>query len=271
MARIRRWASCLKCRGCLSRFGYDHNGCPRARCANCGTFTTSSNPLAQFVRSPRKREQAKGYLLKGESIRSTVQILGISKRTVESALDELQGIEIKCGCGDDARHQGWCRVRLARSPKRQVFLRRWGIDGSWPTIQSRPSNVPIFCVGEPDAQTAIAIERAALRAGVLGDHALPMDNYFKASNEIWKAAHRLGCRVCGTYRRYGGKRCRRCTTIQTRLRETEIVVGGSVSYPIWKTHKDFQLFAKYIAVNASLTRSQKLMALLKWKPENSQS
>lgn len=271
MARTRGFASCLKCRGRLNRFGFDRNGCPRARCNKCGTFTTTSNPAQRHIRSPRKHERAKEYLLQGESIRSTAQILGISKGTVERALDEIGDIEIKCGCGDDARHQGWCSVRLARSPKRQAFLMRWGITPDFPVVVPRRSNVPSFCVGSPHGQTAMAIERATLRSGILGDHGISLEGYFKASNEIWKAAKRLGCRVCGTYRKYGGQRCRRCTTIQKRIWDLEGDVGFSISRPIREQERAFKLFAESLANNSSLSRYQKLQELLRWKPEKSQN
>jgi hypothetical protein len=43
------------------------------------------------------------------------------------AQENAERVEALCGCGQPIRHRGWCRVRLARSPERQAFLRsRWG-------------------------------------------------------------------------------------------------------------------------------------------------
>lgn len=79
----------------------------------------------------------------------------------------------------------------------------------------------------------------------------------------WFEHNRQICSSCGSY--CVGHLCRRCTTIQKRVDEIERGIATSVSYPIWKTRRDFELFAKEIG-KTKLSRAQKLHALMQWKP-----
>lgn len=85
----------------------------------------------------------------------------------------------------------------------------------------------------------------------------------------WKRVNHHLCKTCESW--CVGQICRRCLTMQIRLRNSEMDIAASVSYPIWKRQREFQLFAEELANNETMRQSEKLKALLAWKPENSQS
>lgn len=127
--------------------------------------------------------------------------------------------------------------------------------------------LPQCIIGSDGERTRIAIDKFFLRFGSdIND-----DNYIKELNEIYRRQMALGCAVCGTPKRFGVGSCIRCYRLRPRLRELELIIGTSISYPIWKVQRDFSSFAKQLASNQTLTRSQKLDALLRWKPETLQS
>lgn len=259
-------ASCIKCRKRVNRFGFDVRGKQRLRCCHCQITFSAVSPLVNgdgvAIRMPMKHERARLLLLKGESIRGTAQIIGISKRTVERVLRDMGDVQIKCPCGQDARHQGWCAFRVARSPARQTFLSRWGMKAAIKAseYQSRET-IPAFCVGAADLRTAVAIKRAMIR-GVITDGSIALDEYLRASNEAWKMAHALGCRACGTVRKYGGSRCRRCVRLMKVIAETEIECSTAISRPIWRERRNVQLLVKGLAHSRGMSKSEKLMVLV---------
>jgi hypothetical protein len=66
-------------------------------------------------------------LFAGNSIREIRAATGVSKNTVRRYKDVLgvRNIDIRCACGKQAGHRGWCSHRLAKSPARMAFLSRW--------------------------------------------------------------------------------------------------------------------------------------------------
>jgi hypothetical protein len=85
----------------------------------------------------------------------------------------------------------------------------------------------------------------------------------------WKQTNHHVCKSCESW--CVGQVCRRCMTIRIRVRYLEAEIAGSVSFPIWSTQRAFQIFAEQLAENKRLSPSEKLQALLQWKPENSQN
>lgn len=72
-------------------------------------------------------DAAKAAILNGFGNRETHRMTGMSKRTVaklRGILERDHGI-VSCPCGKPATHNGWCRVRYARSEKRQQFIKKW--------------------------------------------------------------------------------------------------------------------------------------------------
>jgi hypothetical protein len=59
----------------------------------------------------------------GIGVRASARRLGISKITAQRYYREFP--ELKCPCGEPARHRGWCQHRVALSPERQNFLSRF--------------------------------------------------------------------------------------------------------------------------------------------------
>ncbi len=67
-------------------------------------------------------------LAEGGSIREAARRSGCSRVTVRKLRARLSvlGLDRRfalCGCGLSGSHRGWCRVRFAKSPRRQVTLR----------------------------------------------------------------------------------------------------------------------------------------------------
>lgn len=64
--------------------------------------------------------------LNGVPIREAVRKLGISRKTVRKYYRQFPSeLQPRCRCGQVAGHQGWCSERVAGSPKRQDFLKRF--------------------------------------------------------------------------------------------------------------------------------------------------
>lgn len=65
-------------------------------------------------------------LLAGMSRRAVARQAGVNVKTVAKMFRilqrELPSFDPRCGCGQPSGHQGWCRVRFNRSPKRQKAL-----------------------------------------------------------------------------------------------------------------------------------------------------
>jgi hypothetical protein len=59
----------------------------------------------------------------GMSTREISRLTGRAKNTVARYRPE-RAMEPTCACGREARHRGWCRVRLSRSPRRRETLAR---------------------------------------------------------------------------------------------------------------------------------------------------
>lgn len=62
----------------------------------------------------------------GAGVRKAAEASGYAAMTVRRyfRLFRTRAIAL-CGCGQDARHQGWCSVRFRRSAARQAFMLRW--------------------------------------------------------------------------------------------------------------------------------------------------
>ena len=80
-----------------------------------------------------KRRSVFDLLMQGRSVRQVAAEVGCSKVTVSHYRKLLAAIEFvggdarlpKCECGQEAGHNGWCRIRYLRSPRRQEVLARW--------------------------------------------------------------------------------------------------------------------------------------------------
>lgn len=89
------------------------------------------------------------------------------------AQEQASRTEANCECGKPLRHRGWCRVRYARSPGRQAFMRRWHapkapVDApQLPIVASAPSIVappePARPVEHIPVPTFTAEEKKALQ------------------------------------------------------------------------------------------------------------
>lgn len=81
----------------------------------------------------RKRRELLDHLMAGRSVRDTAKLVGCSKVTVSQYRKLIRAAELwgeklrlpKCECGQNSGHRGWCRVRFAKSVKRQEFMQQW--------------------------------------------------------------------------------------------------------------------------------------------------
>jgi transposase-like protein len=111
--------------------GYTRNRNPRRRCKACGTLFTlrleDKWPL-EYSWLPKARIVAlvKCYRA-GNTARHATRVLGLASNTVRTAYRKLRERlgPVKCACGQEAGHRGWCKVRFQKSPKRQAFMKRW--------------------------------------------------------------------------------------------------------------------------------------------------
>lgn len=63
-------------------------------------------------------------LRQGNNIRETSRLTGAAKNTVTSVYKEINE-DLKCKCGKNLLHRGWCSFRVSKSKKRQIFLKQW--------------------------------------------------------------------------------------------------------------------------------------------------
>lgn len=216
--------SCSNCRVLAKKFGFTR-GVQRFRCPSCGvTFSAFYAPRTtdgKMVRkSVEKFNQVVELLMSGETIRGTASIAGVSRGTVEHYKAQIDTSAVRCECGGTAGHRGWCASRLARSPARQRFLKRWGFgkDVAEPPLSTR---VPFFCVGVLSRKTAASV-RAAVPF-IDGEWQPATDEEFQQiRNDVWKLKQSLGCSRCGHVSAYGcSRRCRRCVRIETLIKKME--------------------------------------------------
>lgn len=73
-----------------------------------------SNVLPDRIINDIKRLAARG-----EGLRAIARALGVAKNTVAKYYQKP--IEVKCGCGGEVGHKGWCKYRYAQSTARQAF------------------------------------------------------------------------------------------------------------------------------------------------------
>ncbi len=69
----------------------------------------------------------RAQLIAGKGARGIAADLEIAQRTVlrQRKLLLAEGLDLRCGCGAPAGHNGWCAVRLSASEARQEFVKRW--------------------------------------------------------------------------------------------------------------------------------------------------
>lgn len=110
-------------KGCIPAprsHGKSRNGAQRWRCTTClTTWTDSPKALAGNQLTAEKAEALRVALLAGNSVRASARIAGVSK---ETAALYAEGRTVKCPCGQDASHRGWCSYRVSQSPRRQRTL-----------------------------------------------------------------------------------------------------------------------------------------------------
>mgnify|MGYP001609345870 CR=1 FL=1 len=82
-----------------------------------------------YVTPPDVVSEITRRILTGHSIRAISREVGVSRGTVLRYRFLIAGeIEIPhCDCGRPAGHRGWCLTRVAGSPARIEFLKKWGI------------------------------------------------------------------------------------------------------------------------------------------------
>lgn len=121
--------------------------------------------------------------------------------------------------------------------------------------------------GNGGVRTRLAIQKyRALEACAEGENEI--EDYFKVNNEVYRQKQRLGCPYCGAAKRWGIGPCRRCYRLRSTLRQQYIVTPQGF---VFHVHKQFAVFAKTVGANRSMSLSQRINALMKWKPENSQN
>lgn len=123
---------CLSCQIEMGAYGYSRTRAHRWMCNSC-TRTLSSVYLGTYdygfqkrqIRKPEKYQQAVDLFRQGYSVRKVAVKLNIQPMTAMRYRDLGIKEEVRCPCGGDARHQGWCRWRYQQSPRRQEFMERW--------------------------------------------------------------------------------------------------------------------------------------------------
>lgn len=92
---------------------------------------TCKQGYIEGVKKPYLGELVLEFLMEefksGRSIREAAGRIGLSVNTVQTRFNlwEQQYGERRCGCGQSAKHRGWCRARFERSAKRQDFMEKW--------------------------------------------------------------------------------------------------------------------------------------------------
>jgi transposase-like protein len=116
------------------RHGKTRNGNARLRCQCCGrTILNPLTYLAQTVfggmRNSTELQIAILMLLKGNSIRESARMAGMSKDTVAKLFPRLLAElsrsgrgDIYCPCGRKSPHRGWCSYRFENSPARKAVM-----------------------------------------------------------------------------------------------------------------------------------------------------
>ena len=122
---------CSACNVKPSKCGHTAKGTQRYRCSNpdCRRFKIPfvfgrDRNYGNHRLDQDKLNHIVKLLQSGESIRHTAELAKANVHTVRRIHREFE-IAVACPCGEPANHQGWCKVRLARSPARQEFLRQW--------------------------------------------------------------------------------------------------------------------------------------------------
>jgi transposase-like protein len=123
---------CLPCQTEMVAYGYSSTRAQRWMCPCC-TRTLSSTYLSYLdhaspkreIRKPEKYEEAVRLFRAGRSVRSVAHALGIHHMTALRYRNAGVKEDVRCECGESAKHQGWCWWRYQQSPKRQEFMQRW--------------------------------------------------------------------------------------------------------------------------------------------------
>jgi hypothetical protein len=123
------------------------------------------------------------------------------------------------------------------------------------------------CVGSKDERTRIAIDRYKA-ADTYSRGRITVETFFKKTNEFYKREMWLGCPKCGATKRFGIGLCRRCYRMQAAFKRVHVTTPCGF---IFSVQQEFKAFAKGLEKRNDLLPSQKLRALLTWKPEKSQS
>lgn len=119
----------------IKKFGMSWSHTQRFRCKAClRTFSEKPLPFLGIDLSntrPSKRDKLKAViiaLLQGGTVRGVGRSHGLAVETVRKIYRQLKkaGIldHVRCACGQQASHQGWCSYRFNRSERRQAALAR---------------------------------------------------------------------------------------------------------------------------------------------------
>lgn len=109
---------CSFCGGATIKHGRGRSR-QRVICKGCGRSTVASESRGNRI-PPAKEALLQEALTLGVSIRRSASLAGVSKRTAEIRAAEMGNLT--CPCGLNARHQGWCSVRISQSAARQAYL-----------------------------------------------------------------------------------------------------------------------------------------------------
>jgi hypothetical protein len=141
-----------------------------AVCENCkDEFGGNAVNEMDFYLKPDQQKQVELMLCKGFPIREVARSLGHGIRTVKK-LHERLGFTIKCPCGRESTHRGWCHIRVLRSPSRLAFLSRWlGLNSPDELYKPKPKPVPRY------ERAEIPYERETELPMLLGRGVVSMD------------------------------------------------------------------------------------------------
>jgi hypothetical protein len=72
---------------------------------------------------PKKVSLALDMIRKGHADREVERALKINRNTVMKIKRIISGVVNGCACGKPRGHKGWCKIMMARSPKRQAVMK----------------------------------------------------------------------------------------------------------------------------------------------------
>lgn len=111
------------CRKCADGFGVNDTKLSEDE-FKAGCIPPRKLGFSNNVIKPEKRAEVERTLLQGYGIRATCRLTRHHPGTVTRIYREL-GLDIRCACGRESIHRGWCHIRVKHSPARLAFLAKW--------------------------------------------------------------------------------------------------------------------------------------------------